>query len=128
MFKKAIIFISLIGLSITLSGCLVLLAGAAGGAGTAYWLSGKLTQDFNKPYNQVIQAAHNALDDLKFPVTRKTTTSEVTQIISKYSDGATIWIDIKATTPLATNIAIRVGTTGHKEAERNLMAKISKSL
>jgi len=128
MFKKTIIFITLIGLSITLCGCVALLAGAAGGAGTAYWLSGKLAQDFNAPYSRAIQAAHNALDALKLPVTKETATTEVTQIISKYTNGATIWIDIKLTTQTATNIAVRVGAKGDKEAERKIMTKISKYL
>jgi hypothetical protein len=128
MLKKTIIFIALIGLSITLCGCVVLLAGAAGGAGTAYWLSGKLTQDINTPYNQVVRATHKALDDLKFPVTKETTATDVTQIISKNSDGATIWIDIKPTTQAATRIAIRVGAKGNKEAERKIMVKITKFL
>jgi len=128
MFKKTIIFITLIGLSITLCGCVALLAGAVGGAGTAYWFSGKLTQDFNAPYSRAIQAVHSALDALKLPITKETTTTEVTQILSKYSNGATIWIDIKLTTQAATNIAVRVGAKGNKEAERKIMEKISKYL
>jgi hypothetical protein len=128
MFKKTIIFITLIGLSINLCGCVLLLAGAAGGAGTAYWFSGKLTQDYNVPYSRAIQATHDALNALKLPLTKETTTSEATQIISKYSDGATVWIDIKLTTQAASSIAVRVGAKGNKEAERKIMEKISRYL
>ena len=41
MFKKTVIFITLIGLSMTLCGCVALLAGAIGGAGTAALAFGK---------------------------------------------------------------------------------------
>ena len=125
MFKKTITFITLIGLSITLCGCVALLAGAVGGAGTAAWLSGKLVQEFNVPSERAIRATHNALESLKLPITKETTTSDVTQIISRYTDGKTIWIDIRSTTQAACRIEIRVGATGTKEIERKILTKIS---
>jgi hypothetical protein len=125
MFKKTIIFVTLIGLSLSLCGCIALLAGAVGGAGTAAWLSGKLVQEYNVPSDRAIKATHNALSSLKFPITKETTTNDVTQIMSKYSDGKTIWIDIKSTTQAACRIEIRVGATGTKEAERKILTKIS---
>jgi ribosomal protein L21E len=125
MLKKIFVFITLIGLSISLCGCVVLLAGAVGGAGTAVWLSGKLVQEFNVPSDRAIRATHNALEELKLPITKETTTNDVTQIMSKYSDGKTIWIDIKSTTQAACRIEIRVGATGTKEAEQKILTKIS---
>ncbi|MCX5708955.1 MAG: DUF3568 family protein [Candidatus Omnitrophica bacterium] len=125
MNKRFVVFITLIGLSLSLCGCVVLLAGAVGGAGTAAWLSGKLVQEFNVPSDRAIRATHNALEGLKLPINKETTTSEVTQIMSRYTDGKTIWIDIKSTTSAACRIEIRVGATGTKEAERKILTKIS---
>jgi hypothetical protein len=125
MHKRIVVFITLIGLSLTLCGCVTLVAGAIGGAGTAVWLSGKLTQEFNVPSDRAIRATHDALEGLKLPVTKETTTSKVTQIMSKYTDGKTIWIDIKPTTQAACRIEIRVGATGTKEAEQQILTKIS---
>jgi hypothetical protein len=126
--KKIIVFLTLIGLSLSLCGCVVLLAGAVGGAGTAVWLSGKLTQEFKVPSDRAIRATHSALENLKLPITKETTTSEMTQIISRYSDGKTVWIDIKSTTSAACRVDIRVGATGTKEAERKILTKISSYL
>ena len=126
--RKIIVLITLIGLSLSLCGCVVLLAGAVGGAGTAAWLSGKLTQEFNVPSDRAVRATHNALESLKLPITKETATSEVTQIMSRYNDGKTIWIDIKSTTQAACRVEIRVGATGSKEAERKILTKISSYL
>ena len=125
MFKKLVLFLSLLVLSATLCGCVTLIAGAAAGAGTAYWLSGKLVQDVNFPAARAIQATHNALDSLKLPVNKETTDAKITQIISKDKDGSTIWIDLKSATEASTKIEIRVGMKGNKEAEQKIMNKIS---
>ncbi|MCX5703525.1 MAG: DUF3568 family protein [Candidatus Omnitrophica bacterium] len=45
MAKKILVFIFTSLLLINIYGCLALLAGAAGGAGTAVWLSEKLSQE-----------------------------------------------------------------------------------
>jgi len=124
MFKKIFLLIVLTIFSLSAGGCVALIAGAAGGAGTAYWLSEKLTQDVNVPYTRVVQAVHNALDSLNLKVTKETTTTTVTQIISKYNSGEKIWIDVKSTTQAATRISVRVGVKGNKEAERKIMDKI----
>ena len=127
MFKKSIILIGLAIISANLCGCVapLVLAGAAGGAGTAYWLSEKLVQDINYPLARVLKATHNALDSLNLPVTKETTTAKTTQIISKDKDNNTIWIDLKSTTEAATRIEVRVGVKGNKAAEHNIMEKIS---
>jgi hypothetical protein len=125
MFKKILTTISLIALSVNLCGCVVLLAGAAGGAGTAYWLSEKLTQDFNAPYDRTIKATLDALETLKMPVDKQTTTGDVTQIISKDNQSRMVWIDIKPTTMAATRISVRVGAKGDKTAAQKILTKIS---
>jgi predicted phage tail protein len=125
MLKKSITFITFIGLSMTLCGCVTLVAGAIGGAGTAIWLSGKLTQEFNAPSDRAIHATHQALESLKLPITKETTNKDITQIMSKYTDGKTIWIDIKSTSQTTCRIEIRVGATGTKEAESKILTQIS---
>ncbi len=125
MFKKILLFTALTIFCLNACGCVALIAAGAGGAGTAYWLSEKLTQDVNIPYTRVIQAVHSALDALSLKVTKETTTATVTQILSKYNSGEKIWIDVKATTQAASRVSVRVGIKGNKEAERKIMDKIS---
>ena len=125
MIKKTFTFIAIILMALNLSGCIFLLAGAAGGLGTAVWLEGKLTQDFNKPYDRCVDATKSALQSMKLDITKETATLEVTQLMSKYTDGKTIWIDVKKTTEAATRVEIRVGATGDKEAASKILKKIS---
>lgn len=47
MFKKVVTLIFSVLLLLNICGCVALLAGAAAGAGTAAWLSGKLSQEVN---------------------------------------------------------------------------------
>jgi hypothetical protein len=125
MLRKTFTLVVLVLLAANLSGCIFLLAGAAGGLGTAVWLEGKLTQDFNKPYDRCVQATKSALQSMKLEITKETATTEVTQLMSKYTDGKTIWIDVKKTTEAATRVEIRVGATGDKEAASKILKKIS---
>ncbi len=128
MFKKVVTFIILLAFIPCLCGCFVLLAGAAGGAGTAAWLSNKLTREVNAPFNKSIEAAKSALKSLKLQVEKETKKDNVAQIMSNYSDGKTIWIDIHNLTPKTSLIEVRVGIAGDEEAARKVMDKILRYL
>ena len=56
MLKKTLLLIFSGILMLNLCGCFALFAGVAGGAGTAVWLSGKLTQEFHASYHATIDA------------------------------------------------------------------------
>jgi hypothetical protein len=123
---SALIFTGL--LLISVYGCL-LLAGAAGGAGTAVWLSGKLSQDVNAPFDKTIMATESALKSLSLEVTKKTVEGDVAQIMSKYSDGKTIWIDIRRVTEASSKIEVRVGAVeGDKQAADKIIKRIQRYL
>ncbi|MDD2689314.1 MAG: DUF3568 family protein [Candidatus Omnitrophica bacterium] len=128
MFKKIAVFI-FSGLLLTnIYGCL-LLAGAAGGTGTAVWLSGKLTQEVNAPLDNAARAAKVALKSLQLEVAKETTEQNVVQIISKYSDGKTIWIDIHRITEASSKIEVRVGAvSSDKEAADKILKRIIRYL
>ncbi len=93
-------------------GCFLLLAGAAGGAGTAAWLSGKLTQQVSVPYDTTVKAAKSALQSLRLEITKETKEEAMTQIMSKYTDGRTVWVDIHKITVNSSRIDVRVGAVG----------------
>ena len=125
MFKKMTVFV-LSGLFLlNICGCIALLAGAAGGAGTAAWLSGKLTQEFHAPYEQTISAAKTALKSLHLEITKETHEESVTQLKSKYSDGREIWIDIRKVSEESSKVEVRVGSIGaNKEAAGKILKRI----
>jgi predicted phage tail protein len=109
MFKKVLVFVFSGILLLNIYGCVALLAGAAAGAGTKVWLSGKLTQEFNAPYERAINAAEEALRSLKLEVAKVVKEEDVTQIRSQYTDGKEIWIDIRKITDNSTKVEVRVG-------------------
>ena len=129
MLKKigVIVFAGL--LSINMCGCLLLLAGGVGGAGTAVWLSGKLTQEVKASYEQTVNAAVNALKSLDLEITKEAKEANVTQIKSRYSDGKEIWIDVRKITENSSKIEVRVGgVSSDKAAADKILKRIQKYL
>jgi len=111
---------------LNITGCVALVAGtAAGGAGTAIWLSEKLTQQFNAPYEQAIGASESALTSLNLKVNKETRVGDVTQIKSKYTNGKEIWIDIHKITEHSSRVEVRVGAV---KPDKEAADKILKSI
>jgi predicted lipoprotein len=127
--RRIAIFIFSGLLLMNIYGCFALFAGAAGGAGTSMWLSGKLSQEFQSPYEQTITASKRALESLKLEVTKETKEGDVTQLRSNYSDGKEIWIDIRKITANSTKVEVRVGAVNpDKEAADMILKKIQSNL
>ena len=124
MFKKAITLILSVLFLVNLYGCVALLAGAAGGAGTATWLSRKITEEVNIPMDKALAASKSAFKSLKLDISKETIKDEVAQIIGKYSDGRTVWVDIHRLSQSSSRIDVRVGAWGDKEAAREILDKI----
>ena len=123
MIKKLCVVLFSVLLLANIYGCL-LLAGAAGGAGTAAWLSGKLVQEVNYPLETSLNASKRALSALRLNVEKETVKDEVAQVISNYTDGRTIWIDVHRISDSSSRIAVRVGAVSDKEAARKILDKI----
>lgn len=129
MIRKLGICVILIVFSLSLYGCIALLAGAAGGAGAAVWLSGKLSQQVNASFDRTVAAAKSGLESLRLEVTKETVKADVAQIISSYTDGRTIWIDIRRITDLSSQIEVRVGATSRdKQAAQKVLNQIMRYL
>ncbi|MFA5389620.1 MAG: DUF3568 family protein [Candidatus Omnitrophota bacterium] len=129
MFKKAFVCIVSAFLAVNLCGCAALLVGAASGAGTAVWLSGKLTQQVNTSFDRTIEAAKSGLKSLDMEVTKETKEMNVAQIKSKYMGGKTVWIDIRKISDTSSKIEIRVGAvTSDKEAADKILKAIRRHL
>jgi len=123
MFKRITLFVFSGLLLLNIYGCVALLAGAVAGTGTAAWLSGKLTQEFNASYERTINAAEKALRSLKLKVTKEAKEANVTQLKSKYSDGREIWIDIRKVTDNSTKVEVRVGAVSPDKAAADKILK-----
>ncbi len=129
MLKKLSVFTVIAVLSMNIYGCAPILIGAAGGAGTAAWLSNKLTQEVNAPFERTVKAAKSALKSLKLEVEKETIEPNVAQIISRYTDGKKVWIDIRRITTSSTKVEVRVGAVSpDKEAAAKILKGIEKRL
>lgn len=128
MFKRMTAFIMALCLVMSLYGCATILVAGAGGVGTAFWLSGKLSETLNSPYDRTVQAAKDALKSLDLEITKKTEKLTVTQLMSKYADGSTVWVDIRPINKSTTKVEVRVGARGNKEASGKILTAVKKHL
>lgn len=129
MSKKMLGLCFAVFLAINIYGCVALVAGAAGGAGTAVWLSGKLSEQVNVPSERAVKASRSALRSLRLEITKETSEKNVTQIMGKYSDGKTVWIDIHRISEMSSRIEVRVGAMGSdREAADKILKRIEKYL
>lgn len=130
MFKKMPVVILFSLLLVNVYGCAALLVGgAAGGAGTAVWLSGKLSQQVNSQFDHTVEAAISGLKSLNLEIEKETKEGNMAQIKSRYTDGKTIWIDIRSVTDTSSKIEVRVGAvTGDKEAANKILSAVKKHL
>ena len=123
MFKRILFYIVGFIFVLHMYGCALLLAGAVGGAGTAVWLSDKLAQDINAPFEKSVQAAKTAFTKLNMTITKETKKDDVAQLISEYY-GKKVWVDVHKVSSKASRIEVRVGLTGDEQAAREILNKI----
>jgi len=129
MFEKIAVFVFSAALLLNIYGCVPLLAGAAGGAGTGAWLSGKLSQEFHSPYERTIDATKKALKSLKLEITKETKDANITQLKSIYLDGKETWVDIRKISDNSTKVEVRVGgVQPDKEAAGTILKAIQRYL
>ncbi len=128
MLKKLTVVLFSGLLLLPLGGCLAIVAAGGAGAGTAVWLSEKLTQQVNAPYERTIKASENALHFMNLEITKETKSVSITQLKSTY-EGKEVWIDITRITENSTKIEVRVGAVSpDKEAASKILKRIQVEL
>ncbi len=129
MQKKILSYVLAVSVLFNLCGCVVLLAGAAGGAGTAVWLSGKLSQEVNASLDKAAHAAKTAIKSLRLTITKETVKEDVVQIIGDYTDGRTFWVDIHRISENSSRLDVRVGAiSGDRAAAAKILERIKRYL
>ena len=128
MFRRIGAVVLLLLLLVNICGCAVLIAGTAGGVGTAKWLSGKLSQQVEASPERSLEAVKSALKSLRLDITKETLTEDVIQVKSNYMDGRTIWIDIKPASESTSQIDVRVGAVSDKEAAQIILDRTLRHL
>ena len=65
---------------------------------------------------------------MRLEITKETIKEDVIQVMGNYTDGRTIWIDIRPLTETSSRIELRVGAKGDKEAAKKILNKIKRYL
>jgi len=124
MLKKFIYGLSALALLVSSAGCVFLIFGAMGAIGTATWLDGKISQDYNVPFDRMIESAKQGLASMKMDVSKETRKDTVCQLISSYFDGRMVWVDIRKISEKLSQVQVRVGALGDQHEARKVLARI----
>jgi len=127
MFKKFAVFVVCAFLLSNMYGCFLLLAGAAGGGGTAIWLSGKLTDEVNASFDRTVNATERAMDALCSGAIKKVARESVVQFRGEDLSGKNINVDVFRTTERKTKVDIRV-SVNEKDTAQKVLDEINRRL
>ena len=105
-----------------------LAVGAAGGAAGAVYVFGKLTEEVNHEVPVVHEAAVHAMEDLGLTLSEDRADRLSAHLEWEFSDGANVWIDMKAIAENRTKLVIRVGVTGDEVRARKIDDAIKRRL
>jgi hypothetical protein len=133
--RTQIILLVLAGLALANSGCLLVAAGAAGGAAVGYaYYKGKITETYNAAFNDSWAATHTALAELGMPILREERNGDSGAIDSRTSDDDNVRVSldavksrIPAEAPL-TQISVRVSTFGDRPFSDRVLYQIGMHL
>jgi len=112
----------------SLSGCVALAVGAAGGAAGAVYVKGRLVDKVDAPVERAYNATLSMLGSKGLPVLEKRADIASAFIRSEYKDDKDIRIEIEAVTSEVCEIKIRVGLTGEHSRSLDLMNGIKARL
>ena len=128
---KSLVIVALLGIqAVFTSSCTLLLVGAAAGgavAGTAFYM-GKFTGTIKAVPSKVQEATQKAFKELKITQTKFQSESTKITIIGADSAGRGLRVVITAKGTEESNVAIRFGTYGDKDASSQLFTKIQNNI
>lgn len=109
-----------------LNGCIALGIGAAGAAGGVEYAEGRASSTVDASIEQVYNASVAALNAQKLPIKHKALEGDKADINSEYANGDEIRIDIASKGSKTSVLNVRVGLTGNRDLESELMESIKK--
>ena len=112
------------------SGCAVVVVGAVAGAGAATYayVNGEVQSTLPATMDKTWGATQAAMKDLEFKVTTTTKDALNAELNATTADGKAIKIKLKRVSDTATEVGIRVGKFGDKQASDLILDKIKQHL
>lgn len=114
-------------LSVTVSGCVAVVAGA-GAAATYVWVRGNLETTFQHPLNAVETATRTALEELDLVAIDGAVDGLKGKLSARMADGTKVSVRLKALDLESTEVSVRIGTLGDKAASEQIMRYIDRQL
>jgi hypothetical protein len=109
------------------SGCLAVVAGAAG-AGTVAFVRGELAASLDQNFDRSVRATNRAIEDLKFAKISETQDALVATIIARTAKDKRIEITVSSLSAAQTKVQIRVGVFGDEALAQRILEKIQANL
>jgi hypothetical protein len=127
---RFVVALLVVAVALASPGCTLLLvgAGAAAGAGTVAYLQGELKANQDAPLDKVLAAAETSLKEMQYTVTEKIEAAGRAKLVARGAGDKRVEVALKALTPKATEVRIRVGVFGDEALSRQVLEKIQKRL
>lgn len=106
------------------NGCIALGIGAAGAAGGVSYAEGRASSTVDASVERVYNASLAALEAQKLPIKHKEIGVDKADVNSEYPNGDEIRIDIAGKGSSTSVLHVRVGLTGNRDLESDLLEKI----
>lgn len=97
-------------------------------AGTSSFIQGTLQAAFDRPMDEVVDAARRTLVKLGYAITREDIGPHYAQLLSSQADGSSIVVKFKKSSDAVTGLSIRVGFWGDNAVSRLMLEGIQKEL
>ncbi len=123
------LMVLLLGLSLVASGCVALVAGAAGGAAGIVYVRGEAKTAFPHDVETLFNAAVLAMEqDMKVPIESKAYDLTDGRIDARRADDNKVKVRLKLVGADVTEVRVRVGTIGDKTWSMLYLEKIESHL
>mgnify|MGYP002777668411 CR=1 FL=1 len=97
-------------------------------AGSSTFIQGTLAAAFARPMDEVADAVRRAMDRLNYPLTHERTASNATMFDYGQSDGSSIAIRTRRSSPTVTILTIRAGFWGEHALSRLILSEVEREL
>ena len=125
--RKIIMMLLLLGMTLTVAGCVVALV-AGGAVGTVAYVKGDFEAIENENVEQLYNASLKALESLDIPVITKVQDALTANIEGRNAEDKKVTVKIEAQENELSKISIRSGTFGDQAQSRMIYDKIKEYL